>query len=130
VIIDGEPGPEYARVSDLQFSPDSTRFACVACVGHGAEARYVPVIDGIVGPPSEKAFPVVFSPDGRRVAYCSQEFLPRTLFPDLERKVDEANGRLPRVGAPDCEDATHLGHDATRTWCSECSHAGSVSSSA
>ena len=66
VVLDGERGPEYERVSELTFSPDGKRFACVA---EKAGRRCI-VLDGKEGSWEDDLCCPTFSPDGRALA-CS-----------------------------------------------------------
>jgi hypothetical protein len=79
VVVDGEPGPEYADLwQGLAFSRDGRRLAYLAKrPGHGRLGRfkseYVAVVDGSPGEAFEEvASPPHMSPDGRHIAFAAR----------------------------------------------------------
>ena len=70
MVVDGKAGPPYDGIVDIVVSPDSTRVAYGAGVGH----KQFVVVDGI----EQRQYDgvangtLVFSPDSKRVVYSAQ----------------------------------------------------------
>jgi hypothetical protein len=67
-VVDGETGPEYDQVTNLIFSPDSSRVAYAARTGK----KWMAVVDGHPGPECDAVWGPAFSPDSKRVVYVAR----------------------------------------------------------
>jgi hypothetical protein len=65
VWIDGRPGCDYRAVTDLQFSPEGSHWACIA----GGSGYCPVVVDGRTQHSFAWSEDVAFSADGKRLAY-------------------------------------------------------------
>ena len=68
-VVDGEVGPQHDQVSNLTFSPDSSRVAYAA----RADKKWLAVVDGQPGPPCDAVWGPAFSPDSKRVVYAQRQ---------------------------------------------------------
>ncbi len=80
MVVDGEPGPMFHRISSPVFSPDSRRLAYVG--SHNSDGDTL-IVDGEAIATAEKidSHSLQFSPDGERLVYAVSEPEPK-LFVD------------------------------------------------
>ncbi len=67
VVLDGQAGPFFQKISALTFSPDSRRCAYMALKG----SAWVAVVDGKEMIGGDSVGTPLFSPDSRRLAYAA-----------------------------------------------------------